>query len=157
VILLYLTAIVLANLTVAWWGPGWSIVNAFLFIGLDLTARDNLHDRWHNRGLVWKMALLIASGGLVSYLLNADAGIIAIASTAAFTAAATVDGIFYHWLREKPWMVRVNSSNVPAAAVDSLIFPTIAFGGLLIWVTLGQFVAKVAGGFLWSLVLRDKK
>lgn len=43
-VIMYLVAIVLANLTVAAFGPRMVIVNAFLFIGLDLTARDRLHD-----------------------------------------------------------------------------------------------------------------
>lgn len=154
---LYLSAIVLANLTVAWFGPGVSIVNAFLFIGLDLTARDRLHDRWGGRGLVWKMGLLIAAGGAISYLLNRDAGRIALASTIAFTAAALVDGIVYFLLRRKTYLVRVNGSNIPAAAVDSIVFPTIAFGGFLPWITVGQFAAKVAGGFVWSLILRRRR
>lgn len=34
-IALYLAAIVLANLSVAYFGPAVSIVNSFLFIGLD--------------------------------------------------------------------------------------------------------------------------
>jgi hypothetical protein len=58
-IALYLAAIVAANLSVAYFGPASTIVNAFLFIGLDLTARDRLHDAWHGRGLAWKMTLLI--------------------------------------------------------------------------------------------------
>jgi uncharacterized PurR-regulated membrane protein YhhQ (DUF165 family) len=48
----------------------------------------------------------------------------------------------------------VNGSNVVGAAADSLIFPALAFGWPLLWsVVLGLFVAKVAGGFLWSLIL----
>jgi hypothetical protein len=155
-IAVYLAAIVAANLTVAAFGPSWSIVNAFLFIGLDLTARDRLHDAWRGRGLVWKMGLLIAAGGLLSYLLNRDAGRIALASTVAFTAAALADAVAFHLLRDRAYLVRVNGSNLPGAAVDSILFPTIAFGGLLPWVTVGQFAAKVLGGFVWSLVLRGR-
>jgi hypothetical protein len=155
--LVYLLAIILANLSSARWGPSASIVNAFLFIGLDLTARDRLHEAWHGRGLVWKMALLIASGSLLSWLLNRNAGQIAVASMIAFGAASIVDVITYHVLRKRDYMVKVNGSNVLSALVDSLVFPTIAFGGFLPLVTLGQFAAKVAGGFLWALVLRPKK
>lgn len=150
---MYLVAVVAANLTVAWWGPSVSIVNAFLFIGLDLTARDRLHDAWGGNGLLWKMAALIASGGLLSYLLNRDAGQIAIASTVAFATAASVDAGVYHLLRHRRFLVRANGSNVPGAVVDSLVFPTLAFGGLLPLVTLGQFAAKVLGGFVWSVIL----
>lgn len=151
---LYLAAIVLANLSSATFGPGASVVNAFLFIGLDLTARDRLHDAWHGRGLVWKMAALIAGGSILSWLFNAGAGRIALASCAAFGAAAIVDTLAYHLLRGRAHLVRVNGSNVPSALVDSLVFPTLAFGGFLPWVTLGQFAAKVLGGAIWSLILR---
>jgi len=43
---LYLVAIVAANLSVAYFGASASIFNAFLFIGLDLTTRDLLHEQW---------------------------------------------------------------------------------------------------------------
>ncbi len=156
-VFLYLAAIVAANLAVARFGPGSSIIIAFLFIGLDLTLRDRLHDSWRGNGLAWRMGLLIATGGAISYLLNVNAGRIAIASTVAFAGAATVDAIVYHFLRDRPFMVRANGSNVPAAAVDSILFPTIAFGGWMPWIVLGQFAAKVGGGFLWSLILRKGK
>lgn len=153
----YLLAVVAANLLVAWFGPAVSIVNAFLFIGLDLTARDRLHDAWRGDGLVWKMGALIASGGLISYLVNQDAGPIAVASTVAFAAAALTDALVYHLMRGRPFLLRANGSNVPAAAVDSLVFPILAFGGFLPLVTLGQFVAKVVGGFFWSLLLNRRR
>jgi queuosine precursor transporter len=147
---MYLAAIVAANLLVAWFGPAMSIINAFLFIGLDLTSRDRLHDAWHGRGLVWKMAALIAVGSLLSWLLNRDAGQIALASFLAFAAAAIVDTLAYHLLRNRPWWQRVNGSNIASAAVDSLIFPTVAFGALLPAIVLGQFAAKVLGGMVWG-------
>lgn len=150
---MYLTAIVLANLTTVAFGPTWSIVNAFLFIGLDLTARDKLHDAWRGDGLVWKMAILIAAGSVLSYALNRNAGQIAIASFVAFSLAATVDTISYSLLRNKSYMKRVNGSNVAGAAVDSVIFPWIAFGSVMPLITLGQFLAKVLGGYIWSWIL----
>lgn len=150
---LYLIAIVAANLGVATFGPSVVIINAFLFIGLDLTCRDRLHDAWRGRLLVAKMGALIAVGGLLSYLLNAGAGQIALASTVAFTVASVLDGVTYALLGERAYLVRVNGSNVIGAAADSLIFPTLAFGSLLPFIVLGQFAAKVAGGFMWSLIL----
>ncbi|MCB8954648.1 MAG: VUT family protein [Ardenticatenales bacterium] len=152
-VLLYLSAIVLANLSVAAFGPGVTIVNAFLFIGLDLTARDRLHDAWRGNQLLPKMAGLIAAGSLLSWLLNRNAGPIALASFAAFAAAASVDALVYQWLDRYPRWLRVNGSNVPSAAVDSLVFPTLAFGSFLWPIVLGQFLAKTGGGFVWSLIL----
>lgn len=157
-VLLYLFAIVAANISVSIWGPGVSILNAFLFIALDLTARDKLHDAWQGRNLVWKMGLLIASGSLLSWILNRDAGPIALASFAAFACANVADAIVYHWLREKARLLRVNGSNLVSAGVDSLVFPILAFGWPpLWWVAIGQFAAKVIGGLIWSIAMKDER
>lgn len=153
-VILYLVAIVLANLSVAAFGPSVVIINAFLFIGLDLTARDHLHDTWRGKNLLLKMAALIASGSLLSWALNRDAGQIALASFVAFAAAATVDTLVYHLMGRYPRWLRINGSNVPSAFVDSLVFPTLAFGAFLWPIVLGQFAAKVLGGFVWSLLFR---
>lgn len=150
---LYLVAIVAANLSTATFGVNASYFNAFAFIGLDLVARDRLHQAWSGEHLAVKMAALIATGSALSYALNRDAGPIAVASFVAFGAAAVVDALVFQRLRDRRWMVRSNGSNVPAAAVDSLVFPTIAFGGLNWVITLGQFAAKVLGGLFWSALI----
>ena len=150
---MYLTAAILANLSVAYFGPASTIFNAFVFIGLDLTARDKLHEAWHGKNLWLKMFALIAAGSLISYLLNRNAGMIAVASLAAFGVAGLVDAIVYQFLHDKKWMVKVNGSNIFSALADSLVFPTIAFGGFLPLIVLGQFTAKVAGGFIWSWII----
>jgi hypothetical protein len=152
-VFLYLGAIVAANMSSAYFGASASIVNAFLFIGLDLTSRDKLHEVWHKNGLIWKMGLLISAGSLLSWVINRNAGMIAVASFAAFACAALVDTLVYQLLHERSYMVKVNGSNVFSALVDSLVFPTIAFGGFLPLVTLGQFIAKVAGGAIWAYFL----
>jgi hypothetical protein len=152
-VLIYLAAITAANLIVAQLGPSAVIWVAFLFIGLDLTLRDSLHERWTGRQLWPRMAVLIAAGGLLSYALNRDAGQIALASCVAFVAASAADAGVYTALHRRPWAQRVNGSNVVAAAVDSLLFPTLAFGAFLPLVVLGQFAAKVLGGAFWTAVL----
>ena len=83
----YAAAMILANLSVAAFGPWVSPINAFVLIGLDLALRDWLHVRLR----VWQMGVLIAGTGALTYALNPAAGMIAIASSAAFTAAAVVD------------------------------------------------------------------
>ena len=152
-VLMYLAAILAANLLVARFGPAVTVLNAFLFIGLDLTARDRLHDAWRGRHLWLKMAALIAAGAALSYALNRDTGRIALASLLAFSAAGAVDATAYHLLRGRPRWQRVNGSNIPAALVDSLIFPSVAFGAWLPLIVMGQFVAKAGGGGLWSVIL----
>lgn len=152
---LYLAAIVAANLLVTAFGPDVAVINAFLFIGLDITARDGLHEAWQHQGLWWKMLLLIAAGSILSALLNVNAAGIALASFLAFAGAGTADTITYHLLRDRARLLKINGSNIVSAAVDSILFPALAFGfPLLIGVMIGQFVAKVVGGFVWSLILR---
>lgn len=156
-IALYLIAIVAANLSVATFGPGITIVNAFLFIAFDLTTRDALHERWQGRNLWLKMLALIGAGSLLSAALNANAGTIALASFAAFLAAGVVDTLMYTLLGDRERLVKVNGSNVVSAAVDSLVFPILAFGAFMPVIFIGQWVAKVAGGFIWSwIVFRGK-
>lgn len=155
---LYLVAIVAANLLVAQFGPSVTVVNAFVFIGLDLTTRDALHDRWHGRHLWRNMIALILAGSVISALLNINAVPIAVASFAAFMAAGVVDTFVYIALGSRARLVRVNGSNVVSAAVDSLVFPALAFGFPLLWgIVIGQLIAKVGGGFLWSLILSRRR
>lgn len=67
-------------------------------------------------------------------------------------AAALVDWATFTRLRGS-WLFRANGSNVAGAAVDSLIFPTLAFGVLMPHIVALQFVAKVAGGAIWAALL----
>lgn len=151
---IYIVALVAANLLVAKFGPAFSVVNAFVLIGLDLWLRDKLHDQWQGNNLAVKMGGLIVAASGISYLLNPATGQIAIASMVAFAAAMIADATVYQWLRTKPWFIKVNSSNATGALVDSIVFPTIAFGGLMPAIVLGQFLAKTAGGFAWSILLK---
>lgn len=147
-IVAYATAMILANLSVAAFGPKVTPINAFLLIGLDLALRDWLQVRLRP----WQMGLLIAATGLLTLGLNPAAGRIALASAAAFTVAALVDWAVFSRMGGS-WLRRANASNVAGAAVDSLVFPTLAFGALLPGVVAAQFVAKVAGGAVWSWLL----
>jgi uncharacterized PurR-regulated membrane protein YhhQ (DUF165 family) len=150
-IVAYAAAMTLANLSVATFGPSVTPINAFVLIGLDLALRDWLHVRLK----VWQMGSLIAATGLLTYALNPAAGQIAIASACAFTAAALVDWSTFAKLRGS-WLFRANGSNVAGAAVDSLLFPTIAFGALMPHIVAMQFVAKVAGGAVWTWLLNRR-
>ena len=149
----YLIAIIGANISTAILGPDWSIINAFLFIGFSLTTRDALHDAWQHKHLILKMTVLILIGSLLSWLIDRSSGNIAIASMVAFGISATVDGIAYHLARYKTRKIRINLSNIASAFIDSIIFPIIAFGGIMPIITIGQFTAKVCGGFIWSLLI----
>ena len=147
----YAVAMVAANLLVATFGPAISPINAFLLIGLDLTLRDWLHVRLKT----WQMGGLILGTGALTYLLNPAAGMIAVASAVSFLVAALVDWAIFVKTTGS-WIKRANVSNTAGAAVDSLLFPTIAFGALMPEIVALQFLAKVSGGAVWSYVLEKK-
>ena len=154
-VLIYLLAVMLANMLILWFGPQAAVITAFLFIGLDLSLRDKLHDLWRGGQLWWKMLALICGGSAISIVLNWDALPIALASATAFLVASFGDALVYEVLRKKRFMIRANGSNVVGSAIDSIIFPTLAFGVFMPEIVVGQFVAKFVGGFLWSLVLQN--
>lgn len=157
-IALYLIAIVAANLSVAWFGPSVTVINAFLFIGLDISTRDRLHEQWQGHNLWRNMLLLIAGGSILSAVLNWNAAPIALASFGAFLLSETADALVYQALRKRPQWIKMNGSNVVSAAVDSLAFPALAFGFPLLWgIVIGQFVAKIIGGALWAYLLTRRK
>lgn len=151
-IIVYAIAMTLANLSIATFGVWVSPINAFLYIGLDLTLRDWLQMQIK----AWQMAVLIAVSGALTYALNQDAGMIAVASAASFTLAALADWAVFSKVSGS-WFKRATESNIAGAAVDSVVFPTIAFGVLMPEIIALQFAAKVAGGFAWSVLFRKIK
>lgn len=150
---IYVAAIVSANLLVSYFGPWFSPINSFLLIGLDFSLRDRLHDRI---GL-WPVLGLVVLAGAVSYATNPASAGIAVASAVSFLIANTADTAVYQKMRGKAWALRSNASNTAGSAVDSLIFPWLAFGALMPHIVMAQFAAKLAGGFVWSLLLGKAK
>jgi len=145
---LYVAVLLAANLLVGIFGPSITPILAFFLIGFDLSLRDWLHLKIKP----WQMGGLIIFAGLLTYAVNPAAGMIAVASSVAFTTAALVDWAVFVRMPGS-WLARANGSNVAGAAVDSILFPTIAFGALMPGIVLAQFVAKVAGGAFWAYVM----
>jgi uncharacterized PurR-regulated membrane protein YhhQ (DUF165 family) len=144
---LYAAVLVAANMIIGAFGPMATGIVAFFLIGFDLTLRDWLQLRLRT----WQMFLLIGGSGCITYLLDRAAGDIAVASAASFALAGMADWFVFSRLRGS-WLRRANLSNIAGSAVDSLVFPTLAFGSLMPLVVLMQFGAKLAGGALWSMV-----
>lgn len=162
----YLSAIILANLILAYTGSVIAMyVNGALFIGLNITAKDFLQQYWQGKRLVINMALLILSGSVLSVMMvfllpqvtELNIYRIAIASFLAFAVNEVGDTWRYQQLIDRPFLIRVNQSNIVSAGLDSILFPLLAFGWpLLWWIVAGQFLAKVGGGFVWSMILKER-
>ena len=147
-ILIYAAAMTAANHRHCHFGPWVSPINAFIvLIGLDLALRDWLHVRLK----AWRMLALIGATGALTYALNNAAGMISIASSVAFTSAALVDWATFARLRGS-WLYRANRSNVAGAAVNGCSSRRWHSGAAPGIVAL-QFVAKAAGGAIWSVLL----
>lgn len=156
-ILIYAAAMTVANLTIAYFGPWVSPINAFVLIGLDLALRDWLHMRLK----AWQMLALIGASGALTYALNPSAQHIVVASAAAFTLAALVDWQAFSRL-SGAWLRRSLGSNAAGAVVDTAVFSTLAFVVLsptpkplaVAAVIAGwQLLAKLLGGSLWAWAL----
>lgn len=150
---IYVVAICAANLLVARYGPWVTPINAFFLVGIDMVLRDILHERYG----IMRSLFLSAIAGMVSYAINPASGLIAVASMVAFIAAAFVNALVYQKLIDKPWLKKSNAGNVAAAAVDSVLFPLIAFGAFLPVIIIAQFLCKTAGGAIWSWALKGVK
>jgi uncharacterized PurR-regulated membrane protein YhhQ (DUF165 family) len=74
------------------------------------------------------MLALICGGSAITIALNWDALPIALASATAFLLAGVGDALVYSKLRGKIFLVRSNGSNLAGSAIDSVVFPTMAFG-----------------------------
>lgn len=170
-VLIYLAAIVAANLSLVWFVPVYgplrvTLFNAAAFIALDLVVRDRLHARWHHHQLRRKMGMLITTGAALSFVLALifpgpgmwyDWLRVACASALAFWLSSAADAWRFEQLRHRPWLVRSNHSNIVGAAVDSLIFVPLAFLQFQPITMFGQFAAKSIGGFIWSVALQRKE
>jgi uncharacterized PurR-regulated membrane protein YhhQ (DUF165 family) len=151
-ILAYVAALVVANLVVAAYGPTVMPFLAFALIGLDLALRNWLQLRLSR----WQMAALILLASAISFILNPASHDIAVASALAFGAAALVEWGTFAAVRGS-WAYRSTAAALAGAAVDSFVFPTLAFGAIFPAVVVAQFAAKAAGGAFWTWVLSRRR
>lgn len=156
VVSLYLGAIVLANYLITTYGQVALPWVAFALIPFDLVARDLMQDRWQNEPtyvLRWRMLILILCGGLISIWTGTGSVRVNVASWLAFTIAGLIDALTYQGMIRYGRVFRINAATLTAAITDSIIFVTIAFNEVN-WKLVGlQIGMKVAGGFVWSLLL----
>ncbi|MGW1102756.1 VUT family protein [Streptomyces sp. NPDC002540] len=148
----YIATIPAANLLVEHLGAvpvglGYVAPAAVYMVGLALVLRDLAREA-AGRGAV---LAAVGVGAVVSWLLADPA--LAVASTAAFLVAETMDFAVYEPLRRRGLVVAMLVSNAVGLAADSLIFLWVAFGsfdylpGQLIgkaWMTLAAIVVLAA-------------
>jgi uncharacterized PurR-regulated membrane protein YhhQ (DUF165 family) len=157
--MLYLAAIVTANLTAATLVPlpvGLSTtVGTFLF-GATFTLRDRLHRRG-GRALVYRS---ITAAAILTAFLCFTTGTgwrILGASVVALVLAELADTEIYA-RTVGGWWLKVLRSNAVSVPIDTLLFNLLAFGGVWAWplllsVSLGDILIKYsigAGVALWS-------
>lgn len=148
----YLAAIVAANFIIHHFGPKALPLTAFFLIPFDLVARDFLHERW-KKYLKIKMFLLIGTGSLLSYALNAEVKNIAYASIVAFGSSGIINTFIFELMRSFKRQIRMNVSNFFAAINDSILFQYVAFGTISNQIAIEQTSLKFLGGILWIYLI----
>lgn len=146
----YLGAVIAANGLVTVFGQIALPLTAFVLIAFDLLARDVLHEKWRGRSLWPNMFLLVSAGSFLSYASAIASPRVSLASAVSFMVMGLTD-VFIYWLLDNhPKVIKMNGSNLISAIVDSLLFPTLAFGMIIPWMSLAQAISKFTGGFLWT-------
>lgn len=156
-IIIYLGAIVTADLLVTHFGQRALVVTGLFIIPLDLFSRDLLHDFWKGKFLGIKMFLLVCTGSLLSFFINSNSKMVAIASACSFAIVGVVSFIIYQALIERNRAFKMNVTNSIGAVVDSLLFPWIAFGAIDFKISAVQSILKIIGGLFWVSLLTKKK
>lgn len=149
---LFLFAGVAANLAVSRWGQPALVLTAWVLIPFELVTRDVLHERWRGSSLWARMAGLILCGAALTAAVSWSARRVAVASFAGFAASGATNATVYHGLGRWTRYARMNTSNLAAACVDSIVFPLAAFGfaGTAPELCAAQAASKFLGGLLWS-------
>lgn len=170
----YIVVILLANLmaTDLIEFPGGVVVAVgTLWFGATFTLRDWVHQYCYVRGLgkrpIYLMiGLAAAVSGIVAIYTGGEAFAmrIVLASVVAVLLAESADTEVYHALIRRNYYVRVTSSNLISAPLDSVLFVLIAFYGasyfpqeLLVPVIIGDTLAKwvIASGLMFTKPARD--
>ncbi|MBL0935975.1 MAG: VUT family protein [Rhizobiaceae bacterium] len=119
--------------------PGIYAPSGVLAIGAALVLRDLVQRRL---GLAWSVAA-IAIGAILSVFFAPPALIVA--STAAFALSEVADLLVYTPLQRRGLILAATASSIVGLIIDSIVFLTLAFGGLDLLP--GQVLGK-----LWMVV-----
>lgn len=164
-ILLYLLAIVTANVVTASFAPmefGLFIVPyGTLFIGFTFILRDLVQNKYGRKLTYGIIGVALLLSALTSYMLG-DSLMIVMASALSFLFAETADTEIYTRL-EKPMHIRVLYSGLVGGLLDSAIFVVVGLSpigagflpwDLVIYAIIGQVVVKSVLQFAGAFILR---
>lgn len=152
-IILYLTAFIIANFLVLYFGKYGLLLSSLFLIPFDFVMRCFFHETWKGKELILKLGLIVLSASVLTYLINYNAQNIAIGSAGGFISAQIFAGIFYQLFINKSYFFKVNGSDAVGILVDSIVFQLLAFGSLNIYIMLSQFILKIIGGLFWYWIL----
>lgn len=153
---LYLISIVLGNLLVAYLGPPGIIITSFVFIPFDFIIRCYIHELYSGKKLYFNLFVIVLLGGVLTYLLNADAKSVAVGSVCGFILATFVGSLVYQITIKKNEFLKVNFSDMMALISDSILFQAVAFGHINLGVLVAQMAIKLLGGLAWYYFLIKK-
>ena len=100
--------------------------------------------------------LMIATSAAISYLLNPASGQVALAGLMAFSASTLADWWLFSSLNGT-WFRKCLGGLTLGSAIDSFLFPTLAFGEFLAEIVALQFLAKFLGGIMWAYILMPRQ
>lgn len=151
--LIYIAMFIIANFLVLNFGKTGILIASSIFIPFDFVMRCYFQETWKGKDLVFRMGGLILIASVISYFMNYEVKEIAIASFFSFLSSQIIAAILYQLLKKRDYLIKVNGSDLFAIIVDSVIFQSIAFGGIAWGITGGQILIKFVGGFVWYLIL----
>ena len=124
--------------------PGLMAPSAVLLAGLALVLRDGVH---HFLGTRWAFYCIIAGTILSGFVSEPN---LVVASAVAFLFSETADLIVYTPLRKRFPAWAIVASGFAGSVVDSMLFLTLAFGGLdyIVGQVLGKFEMSVLAAIL---------
>lgn len=146
---IYVLIFIIANLIVSFFGPWITPLNALFLISSDMVIRDRIQFK---DGFAWSVVACVIAGCSTA-IINPSAGMIAVASMSSVILSGVGSAIVFKF-KSGCFYRKSLTANVVAAAIDSATFPIIAFGNLMIDVTIAQFIAKTIGTTIILIVMR---
>jgi len=153
----YMLSIVLANLTVAYFGLvtwfGWLVFPAgAIWIGLCFSLRDFVQREFGHKDVWYFMIATTVITTIMSIILShlpVPLWKVAVGSALAFIVSEAIDWLVYYYLK-KDIIWRICVSNLFSVPIDSIIFVGIVFGSFSflappVW---GQTIVKYISGLL---------